>query len=381
MPHLPVMLAATIASGAALGVAWPGTLTSALSVACCAWVGALTAWHRGWPRSLVACGLAGIAAAAAVLGGMAFTAVARAPLVTVLEEAGALAADARPDEATVRLEGRLTADAAPMAGGALLRLQVRRVWTGSCGCPQAARGGLVAFVAGGLAAARVPEWRAGRHVTLTAAVRRPRAFRNRGSPDAHADLVRRRGALVATAKSALLVEPAVRGSLLSEAAAAVRSRARAALRRAAGPGGEDAAAIGTAVLVGDRAGLDVTLQQQLQRAGTYHVIAISGGNIALFSALVLAVTRALSRRRRAGLLAAGLVLAAYAAVVGGGASVLRATGMALVGIAAQMLDQRSAGLNVLALTGGLLIAADPLLAFDVSFWLTTAATAGILLSL
>ncbi len=281
----------------------------------------------------------------------------------------------------MRLEGTLSADAAPVARGVLLRLQVRRVWTGACGCPQPAAGGVVATVTGALAQARAGEWRAGRRVIITAAVRPPRTFRNLGNPDARADLVRRRAALVATVKSALLVELVARGSWPAEAAAAGRARARDALRRAAGPDGGDAAAIGTAVLVGDRAGLDVELQQQLQRAGTYHVIAISGGNIALFSAVVLAVTRVLMRRRRGGLMVAGLVLLAYAAVVGGGASVLRATGMALVGIAAQVLDQRGAAMNVLALTAGVLVAADPLLALDVGFWLTTAATAGIMLGL
>ena len=381
MTHLPVFLAAALAAGAAFGVAWPEVLMPALASAVAALIGAIAAWRTDRHSAMVPLALAGIVGVAAALGALAHAGVARPPLVAVLEEAGALADDARPADATVRLEGTLTADAAPIARGVLLRLQVRRVWAGPCGCPQPATGGVVVTVTGDLAQLRAPEWRAGRRVTLTAAVRSPRLFRNLGSPDARADLVRRRAALVATVKSALLVELVARGSLMSEAAAAVRARARGALRRAAGPGGGEAAAVGTAVLVGDRAGLDVALQQQLQRAGTYHVIAISGGNIALFSALVLTVTRALMRRRRAGLLVAGLVLAGYAAVVGGGASVLRATGMALVGIAAQMLDQRGAVLNVLALTAGVLLAADPLLTFDVGFWLTTAATAGIMLGL
>ncbi len=381
MPYLPVMLAAALAAGAAGGVAWPGMLATALAGAVAAWALALAAWRLGRGAAIVPLGLAGVVAVAAALGAIAFVGVARPSLVTVLEEAGALAENARPADATVRLEGTLTADAAPVASGVLLRLQAGRVWTGPCGCSRLVAGGLVVTVTGGLAQARAGEWRAGRRVVITAAVRPPRSFRNVGSPDARADLVRRRAALVGTVKSALLVEVVGRGSWPSEIAAAARARTRDVLRRATGAGGSEAAAIGTAVLIGDRAGLDVELQQQLQRAGTYHVIAISGGNIALFSALVLAVSRVLLRRRRAGLVVAALVLLAYAAVVGGGASVLRATGMALVAIAAQILDQRGAALNVLAVTAGVLLAADPLLAFDVAFWLTTAATAGIMLGL
>jgi len=401
MPYLPVFLAAALAAGASIGVAHPGVQTPALTLALCAWAAAVVAWRAGWARVTVVSGLVGVACASAVLGALAFTTVARPPLVVALEEFGALAVSASPDDApdgapdvapgiapeaapeaaSVRLEGTLTADAAPLGRGVLLRLQVTRLWAGPCGCPLVAHGGVVVTVAGDLALARAVAWRAGRRVRMTATVRAPRLVRNLGSPDARAELVRRRAALVASVKSALLVEVMARGSIVSEAAAAIRARARAALRRAAGPGGEEAAAIGTAVLVGDRAGLEVELQQQLQRAGTYHVIAISGGNIALFTVVVLTLARALTRRHRPALLAAGVVLVAYAAVVGGGASVLRATGMALVGMAAQALDQRGAALNVLALTAGVLLAVDPVLAFDVGFWLTTAATAGIMVGL
>ena len=381
MPYLPVLLACALAAGSAVGVAWPGALAPCVVIAVAAWAGAAAGWYTGFSRVIAACVLSGIAAAAAVLGATAFVAAARPPLVAVLDEAGALDDGLASQTAPVQLEGTLTADAAAVGRGVLLRLQVSRVWTGPCGCPQVAPGAAMVTVAGALSQARAAEWRAGRRVAITATVRLPRSFRNLGAPDARADLVRRRAAIVATAKSAMLVDLVARGSPLAEAAAAVRARARDALRRAAGPGGGEAAVIGAAVLIGDRAGLDAELQQQLQRAGTYHVIAISGGNIALFTAAVLAAARALTRRHRRGLLAAGVVLVAYAAIVGGGASVLRATGMALVGIAAQVLDQRGAALNVLAVTAGVLVAVDPLLSFDVGFWLTTVATAGIMLGL
>lgn len=381
MPFLPVFVAAALAAGAALGVLWPQGLVAAAGLAGLSWVVAMAAWRAGWRRALVVVAHVGVVATATVLGAHAFTDVARPSLVTVLDEAGVLAADAPADAATVMLEGRLAADAAPLGRGVLLRLQAERVWLGPCGCPQPVAGGVVVTVAGDLSGGRVASWRAGRRVKLTVAMRLPRVFRNTGGPDERADLVRRRAALAGSVKSALLVDVVAPGSWASEAAAALRARARAALGRAAGDQGGEAAAIGTAVLVGDRAGLDVALQQRLQRAGTYHVIAISGGNIALFSALVLALARAVSRHRGGALLAAGAVLVAYALVVGGGASVLRATGMALVGIAAQLLDQRGAAVNVLALTAGVLVAADPLLAVDAGFWLTTAATAGIMVGL
>ena len=61
------------------------------------------------------------------------------------------------------------------------------------------------------------------------------------------------------------------------------------------------AAIATAILIGDRAGLDQDVEERLQRAGTFHVIAISGGNIAILTALILGLlrTRRTCRRARA----------------------------------------------------------------------------------
>ena len=47
------------------------------------------------------------------------------------------------------------------------------------------------------------------------------------------------------------------------------------------------AAIAVAILIGDRGALDPIVEQRLQEAGTYHVIAISGGNIAILAGLVL----------------------------------------------------------------------------------------------
>ena len=125
-----------------------------------------------------------------------------------------------------------------------------------------------------------------------------------------------------------------------------------------------------------------TLTARLQRAGTFHVIAISGGNIALLSVLSLLAPRLDLRHAGASpWRSTAAVLVAYAFVVGGGASVLRATGMAVVGLAARTLDQRASAINVLALTGAALLVADPLLAADTGFWLTTAATAGLVVGL
>ena len=55
----------------------------------------------------------------------------------------------------------------------------------------------------------------------------------------------------------------------------------------------------TAVLIGDRTGLPQDVRQRLQAAGTYHVIAISGGNIAILAGLSLLLLMCCGIRGRA----------------------------------------------------------------------------------
>src|SRR5204862_5319790 len=141
---------------------------------------------------------------------------------------------------------------------------------------------------------------------------------------------------------------------------AVRSFARRAVDAAVGRWSASSAAIVNAIVIGDRAGLDNDVVRRLQEAGTYHVIAISGGNIAILVALLLGGFRFAGWLGRAAMGAAIALLVLYARLVGGGASVDRATLMAVAYLGARALDQRTAPLNVLAFAAGVLVAADPL---------------------
>ncbi|MGD9906413.1 MAG: DNA internalization-related competence protein ComEC/Rec2 [Vicinamibacterales bacterium] len=382
MPYLPVLLAVVIAAGTSTGVWWPDAVGPAAG---CGGLAVAVVWAaaaRRRPVALVlAAAVAGVGLSAA-RGGMAVAAAARPSVVRVLDAAGVLADDAPGPRVPVQVTGRLTADAAVDGPVTLLRMAVSEVAVGPCACPTAADGPLLLAVNGGVAAARAGEWRAGRTVRVTATLRRPATARNLGAPDPVMDLVRRRLALTGSVKSALLVEAVAEGSWAEEGAARLRARARRAIASAAAPDLQ-AAAVGTAVLVGDRAGLDSDLTARLQRAGTVHVIAISGGNIAVLSALAFWVCWRVAGGGPWALGLTAAVLVGYAFVVGGsgGASVLRATGMAVVGLLARSLDQRGAAVNVLAATGAALVVADPLLVLDTAFWLTVLATAGLLVGL
>ncbi|MEX2271945.1 MAG: DNA internalization-related competence protein ComEC/Rec2 [Vicinamibacterales bacterium] len=274
------------------------------------------------------------------------------------------------------IEGRLMADAAITDAGANLRIQVERVWIESC--PEPASGGVSITVAGVLAARAAGEWRAGRLVRMPAVLRRPARYLNEGVADQELLLARRGIALVGSAKSAALVQVVERGRWFDEWASAIRATVRRALARHVSVRDPQSGAVAVAILIGDRGSLDPDVEQRLQEAGTYHVIAISGGNIAILAALILATLWAMGIRGGWAAGGAVLLLAAYAHLAGAGPSVLRATVMAAIYLSLRVIDQRTAPRHAMALTAGVVLIASPLTIADVGLWLTFGATAAII---
>jgi competence protein ComEC len=233
-------------------------------------------------------------------------------------------------------------------------------------------------VAGALGAGHVREWTAGRRVRAPAGLRRPQVLYNFGGASPFWQEVRRPFVLAGSVKSAALVEIA-RGTWAQEAAARVRWRARDAASRFVGSRDRRAAAVAIAILIGDRAGLDDETMRGLQRAGTYHVIAISGGNVALLTGLVFVLCGLVLRSPRVVAGAALVVTLAYGAVVAGEPSVARAVTAAALYLGARCAGLTPSPLATLRTTACVLAALDPLVVVDVGAWLSFGATAGIIL--
>ena len=178
-------------------------------------------------------------------------------------------------------------------------------------------------------------------------------------------------------KSAALVHVVSLGSWPDETAAAIRAGVRRAIDRHVGSRDPQSAAIAVAILIGDRGALDPLVEQRLQEAGTYHVIAISGGNIAILAGLVLGLLWMMAIRGGWAAGAAIVLLAAYAFIAGGGPSVIRATVMAAIYLALRTIDQRTAPLHAMSVTLVAVLVASPLSIADVGLWLTFGATAAI----
>src|SRR5438876_6153474 len=137
------------------------------------------------------------------------------------------------------------------------------------------------------------------------------------------------------------------------------------------------AALLAGLLLGERTALPPELDEGFRRAGVYHVLAVSGFNVVLLAAAVLALCRLARVGRRVSAVAAIVVVVGFAAVVGPEPSVLRAVVMAVLALAALLLDREASVTNSLALAALAILALRPGDLLDPGFQLSFAATAGI----
>ncbi len=154
----------------------------------------------------------------------------------------------------------------------------------------------------------------------------------------------------------------------------LRERAEELLDDAPGESGGEALA--RALLLGDRSRLPKVWWQALRRAGLAHLLAVSGLHVGLSTVLVLLLVSVLPRRL--GLLLAAVAVAGYLLLIGPRPSMLRASVMGLLALAALLLERPPRALNALACGAAALVLADPRILLDLGFQLSASATAGIL---
>ena len=140
---------------------------------------------------------------------------------------------------------------------------------------------------------------------------------------------------------------------------------------------EASGALLAGLLMGERSQLPPASDEAFRRAGVYHVLAVSGFNVALLAGAVFAVLAMCSVPRRGSAVIAAAVLVGFALVVGGQPSVVRATLMGLLLLAALLLDRESQLVNALAGAALALLVWRPGDLWEPGFQLSFAATAGI----
>src|SRR5215813_4126499 len=212
----------------------------------------------------------------------------------------------------------------------------------------------------------------GQRVALDLKLSPPRAFKNPGAFDYPAFLRREGILLVGSGRAdSLLVLTA------DDPPWPVRVK-RWAVSAIAGHLPPTSAALLGGLLLGEKVGLPPEASEAFRRAGVYHILAVSGFNVALLASSVFFVLSTLGVPRRATAVVASAALVGFALVVGGQASVLRATVMGLLLLGALLLDRESQLMNALALAVLVLLAWRPGDLGEPGFQLSFAATAGII---
>lgn len=133
------------------------------------------------------------------------------------------------------------------------------------------------------------------------------------------------------------------------------------------------------IVIGDRTFQSIELTTNMRSTGLTHLTAVSGANLAIVAALVLALCRRVGIKGRTLWLIVALSLAFFILLVRPSPSVLRAAVMTTVALAARASGNQSAALPSLGVAIGLLLIFNPFLATDPGFALSVSATAGLLL--
>jgi competence protein ComEC len=155
-------------------------------------------------------------------------------------------------------------------------------------------------------------------------------------------------------------------------------RVRAGVRDAVDHAPPAPAALVPALVVGDDTALPEQVEEEFRRTGLTHLLAVSGTNLTIVLAMVLAVARAVRAPPRVLVLLGLLGVVGFVLLARPEPSVLRAAGMGVVGLAALGLGSRG-GLRPLCVAVVGLLFLDPWLSRAAGFVLSVSATAGILL--
>lgn len=221
------------------------------------------------------------------------------------------------------------------------------------------------------------ELHAGDEVEFTTQAGLPAIFRDDGAFDRRAYLAQQGIHLVASLRSAGLIErvaPARPSPLLWLV------RARAHLRGeldAMLPSPPEVAGVLHAMLLGDRSFVDREESKAFQATGTFHVIVIAGLHVSALAFFLYYCGRVLRLSRATTSLLTLLLLFGYVAVVEVRPPVVRATLMAAVVVLGRMMFRRLELLNSAAIAALVILTVRPLELFDSSFQLSFLAMACI----
>ena len=138
-------------------------------------------------------------------------------------------------------------------------------------------------------------------------------------------------------------------------------------------------AILSGVLLGDKASFSNEWKQKLSNTGTSHIVAVSGMNIVMLSAILVILGVAIGLYRRQAMFLSLILIWLFIALVGFQPSAVRAGIMGSILIFCGILGRRGASFRVLVLAVAIMTAINPiLLRHSLSFQLSVLATFGLI---
>lgn len=215
----------------------------------------------------------------------------------------------------------------------------------------------------------------GERVAFDARLERPIGPRRPGGFDQAAYLARQSVYLVGETRGVERLGPG-RLDPLRRAAVAARLRLEEVLHQAL-PQRE--AALLAGLLFGSRSELPDDIKDAFRAAGVFHLLAVSGGNVAMLVVPLVGLLRRTGLGKKAASGAVIPVVLFFIFLTGASPSVLRAGLMAMLVLAGDMLGRERDALNTLGAAATLLLITSPGLLFDLGFQLSLGATIGILL--
>jgi competence protein ComEC len=140
----------------------------------------------------------------------------------------------------------------------------------------------------------------------------------------------------------------------------------------------DIAGLVLGMVIGRKYGLTPDIERQFQAGGLYHLVVVSGFNLAVIAGTAMWLARLLPWKRRTRLLFVLACSFAYAGLAEGGAPVYRAAIAVMFMVIGKLLDRGYAAFNTLAATGCILLLIDPNALDDPSFQMTFAAVLAVI---
>ncbi|MDM8001055.1 MAG: DNA internalization-related competence protein ComEC/Rec2 [Dehalococcoidia bacterium] len=143
---------------------------------------------------------------------------------------------------------------------------------------------------------------------------------------------------------------------------------------------EPAASLAEGLLLGIRSHMPDQLRADFSRTGTSHLLAISGFNLAVIGGAVLAMAAWVFGRHHAFYLVVTLIIVwLYSALTGMQPPVFRSAIMFSLVLAGLWLGRPGSALTALCFAAAIMVAVDPRVLWDVSFQLSFAAVAGLVI--